>query len=110
VNMTNVKMLPQTTTIVLDEQVELSLAEFCRACAVHAELVIDLVDEGILDPAGPTPQCWRFTGTQLRRARIALRLQHDLGVNLAGAALAVALLEESEALRAQLDVLRGRVE
>jgi len=33
---------------------------------------------------------------------VALRLQQDLGVNLAGAALALQLLEEAETLRARL--------
>jgi chaperone modulatory protein CbpM len=42
---------------------------------------------------------WRFSGAQLRRARIALRLERDLGVNAAGVALALELLEELEQLR-----------
>jgi chaperone modulatory protein CbpM len=36
---------------------------------------------------------------------VASRLQRDLGVNLAGAALALELLQEIEALRARLKVL-----
>lgn len=36
------------------------------------------------------------------RVRSALRLQHDLGVNLAGIALALNLMEELEDLRAEL--------
>jgi len=36
---------------------------------------------------------------------VALRLQRDLGLNLAGAALALELLDEVEALRAQLRVM-----
>ena len=38
----------------------------------------------------------------MHRAKVALRLQHDLGINLAGAALALHLMDEMEALRAQL--------
>jgi chaperone modulatory protein CbpM len=36
------------------------------------------------------------------RVRSALRLQRDLGVNLAGIALALDLMEELESLRAEL--------
>ena len=42
---------------------------------------------------------WRFSGAQLRRARIALRLERDLGLNAAGVALVLELLEELEQFR-----------
>ena len=95
-------MLPQRVGIILDEKAQLTLAELTRACAVHAELIIALVEEGVLAPVGREPHRWRFTGAHMRRARMALRLQRDLGVNLAGAALALQLLDEVEALRARL--------
>ena len=36
----------------LDEQVHLSLTEFCQACSSGTEWVIELVEEGILEPSG----------------------------------------------------------
>ncbi len=39
---------------------------------------------------------WRFSGAALRRARLALRLERDLELNLAGVALALELMEELE--------------
>ena len=45
-----------------------------------------------------TPE-WRFTGDALRRARLALRLERELEINLAGVALALELMEEIEQLR-----------
>ncbi len=100
-------MLPQLVGIILDEQAQLTLAELTRACSVHAELIIELVEEGVLAPIGREPQRWRFTGAHMRRARMALRLQRDLGVNLAGAALALQLLDEVEALHARLRAMGG---
>ena len=88
---------------VLDEDVELSLAELCRACRLPAERVYELVAEGIIEPIGQNPTIWRFRSVCLRRVRFAMSLQRDLGVNLAGAALAMDLLEELEVLRARLD-------
>jgi chaperone modulatory protein CbpM len=38
---------------------------------------------------------------------MALRLQRDLGVNPAGAALALELLDELESLRVQLKAMEG---
>ena len=42
---------------------------------------------------------WRFSGVALTRVQRVIRLQHDFGVNLPGAALALELLEELERLR-----------
>jgi chaperone modulatory protein CbpM len=100
--MANDEMSQQLTVTIWEEQTQLTLAQVSRACAVSAEFIIDLVDEGVLAPVGREPQRWRFTGSQMHSARTALRLQRDLGLNLAGAALALQLLEELENLRARL--------
>jgi chaperone modulatory protein CbpM len=98
--------ITEITGAILEEQTEFTLDDVCRACAAQADLIIELVHEGIVAPAGASygysPDVWRFTGTHLYRARVALRLQNDLGVNLAGAALALQLLDELDALRARL--------
>jgi chaperone modulatory protein CbpM len=86
----------------LDEDVELTLGELCRTCQLPAERVYELVEEGIIEPLGREPAGWRFRWTSVRRVRCVLRLEHDLGVNLAGAALALDLLEELNRLRARL--------
>lgn len=87
---------------VLEEDVEMTLAELCQACRVSAEQVFELVDEGVVEPKGRDPAIWHFHGVNVRRVRCALRLQHDLGVNIAGAALALELLEELEVMRERL--------
>ncbi len=86
---------------VLEDLTELTLVDLCRACAAEAALIIELVDEGVLLPAGAAPEYWRFTGLHLHRAKVAVRLQRDLGVNLAGAALALQLMDEMAVLRQQ---------
>jgi chaperone modulatory protein CbpM len=87
---------------VLDEMVSLSLDELCRACRVHSDWILELVDEGILEPQGREHGNWRFASNSLQRVQTVWRLQHDLGINLAGAALALDLMEEIEGLRARL--------
>jgi chaperone modulatory protein CbpM len=98
----NKEAMVRLTGIILEEQVEMTLAEMSRSCAVHAEYIIELVEEGVLAPIGRDQRAWRFTGGQVRRASIALRLQRDLGVNLAGVALALELLDELNSLRARV--------
>jgi len=94
-----------TTGLVLDDDHPLTLAELSRACAMHAEWVLELVDEGILEPIPPRTESrhWCFSGHNLHRALVVRRLQRDLGVNLAGAALALELMEEVETLRARMN-------
>ena len=94
-----------TTTLVgtiLEEEVVLSLSELCRASRLSAERVIELADEGIVEPIGRSPESWRFRGISLQRIRCAQRLEEDLGVNTAGVALVLDLLDELERLRARL--------
>jgi chaperone modulatory protein CbpM len=93
---------------ILEEQTQLTLADLCRACDVHAERIIELVDAGVLEPQGREPARWIFTGASLHRARKALRLQRDLDIDLAGAALTLELLDEIESLRARLRAMGGR--
>ena len=97
----------QLTTLILEEQSELTLADICRACAIDDGVIIEMVEEGVLTPAGQTPAQWRFSGLHLQHARVAVRLQRDLGVNLQGAALALQLLEEMDLLRARLRGMSG---
>ena len=101
--------MKQTTLsgILLDEHIELSLDDLCRACASSTEWVIELVEEGALEPVGDEQSGWRFTGTSLQRAHTAMRLQRDLGINMAGIALALDLLDEIETMRARLQRLES---
>jgi len=84
---------------IVEQQAPLSLGELCQQYAVHAEWIVDLVDEGILEPQGGPQMQWRFSGECCRRISIVLRLHRDLGINLAGSALALDLLDELRELR-----------
>ena len=98
----------EPSAIIIDEQHALTLAELSHACAVQTGYIIELVDEGLLTPEAEEeqePHRWRFTSTQMRRARVALRLQSDLGINLAGVALALQLLDEIETLQQRLNTI-----
>ncbi|MDH3639694.1 MAG: chaperone modulator CbpM [Gammaproteobacteria bacterium] len=99
------ELLPPLSGDVLDEEVELTFAELCHTCCLPAEEVLELVDEGVVEPLGGSSARWRFQGACVRRVRSAVTLRRDLGVNWAGAALALELLEELESLRARVDRL-----
>lgn len=86
----------------MDETVQFSLVELCECAKTTQEQVIAMVEEGLLEPEGASIHTWRFDTRALKRVQIAIRLQHDLGVNLPGSALVLDLLEEMEALRRRM--------
>jgi chaperone modulatory protein CbpM len=91
---------------IFEEYTVLSVDDLSRLCAVDKTFIVELVEEGVLSVIEIEASEWRFQGTALRRARMALRLQRDLEINLPGVALALELLEELERLRRELEVGR----
>ncbi len=94
--------LKLVTGVVLDENVQFTLVELCCLCESNAEYIIELVDEGLLEPEGSSTPDWRFDSKALKRLQKTIHLQRDLRVNLAGAALVLDLLDEVEELRRKL--------
>jgi chaperone modulatory protein CbpM len=91
---------------IFEEYAVLSVDELSRLCAVDKTYIVELVEEGVLTVIEVEATEWRFRGAALRRARIALRLQRDLEINLPGVALALELMEELDRLRNELKVGR----
>lgn len=93
------------TGAIFEESAVLSVRDLSRMCAVDERHIVEFIEEGVLDVmavdatgrGGATDR--RFTGAALRRTRLALRLERDLELNLAGVALAIELMEELERLR-----------
>ncbi len=95
------------SVIVLDEE-EITLADLTRTCRVRTEWVMELVDEGVIEPRPRTGPQWRFSATSIVRVEKARRLQSDLGVNTPGVALALQLLDRIDALEARLRAASAR--
>lgn len=92
---------------IIETRRELSLSDLCRVCTVTSERVVQLVDEGLVEPLGRDPAEWRFSGRSVRRVLVAERLSRDLRLNAAGAALVLDLLDEVQQLRQRLIRLEG---
>jgi len=99
----NAKKTTVISGYILEEETMLTLAELCWTCQTPAETMIRMIDHGVITPTeGCNSRQWRFHRSALIRADKAKRLKNDLGVNLAGAALALELLDEINTLRKQL--------
>lgn len=102
-------MSTSRTVILGETEYRLTLAELSHCCRASSEQIRVLVDEGILDPVGSRHDEWRFGATDLRKARCALRLMHDLELNTAGVGLALDLLDEARRLRERIRVLEAQL-
>ena len=81
---------------------ELTIEDICNACGISHEEIATYVAEGVVDPHGSQSVHWRFSRLSVIRVQRARRLEHDLGLNAAGAALAMQLMAEIETLRNRL--------
>jgi chaperone modulatory protein CbpM len=97
-----------THAVLVEDGQPCTLLQMSHICQTDSGQLVALVEEGVLTPSGDEPLNWLFAGSELRRARTALRLTRDLELNVAGAALVLDLLEEIEALRSQLRRHGGR--
>jgi len=80
----------------------LTLIDLCRICGSPADWIIELVEEGILEPVGSGRTTWRFESSSITIISRVRRLQSDLRLNIAGAALVLSLAEENARLRRRL--------
>ena len=87
----------------------LSLSELTMFCGTNADWVVTLVEHGVVAPVARTAPEWEFTPAHIARARKAARLMRDLGLNVAGVALVLDLIEERDALARKLAMLEMAV-
>ncbi len=87
---------------IVEDEVHMSIVEISQATRAPEELIMSWVSEGVLSPAGSSPEDWRFSGDSLKRAKAAAHLSYDLELNTPGVALALDLLDEITRLRNQL--------
>ena len=89
-----------TGHVVRDSQ-KIPLEELCNSCSISVEEIKVMVEHGIIKPIQFQTDIhrWAFNGKCVLRIKTVIRLQRDLGVNMAGAALAVELLDEIKKLR-----------
>jgi chaperone modulatory protein CbpM len=93
------------TGTIFDHSAILTIKDLSRMCNVEERHIVEFVEEGVLNVVEVRSE-WHFTGDALRRARLAVRLERDLELNLAGVALALDLIEELQQLRRELEAKR----
>lgn len=88
----------------------LSLSELCLATNLSSELLIEIIEEGIIEPIGNNPDDWQFSVHTITVVQKATRLHQDLDINWPGIALSISLLEELEQVRCENLMLKQRLQ
>lgn len=83
----------------------LSREELAAAAGISPAMLSRLIRLGLVEPAAPGPG--QFAAGVATRLKRMLRLHHDVGVNLTGAAIIIDLLERVDRLEKELRRLRG---
>ncbi|KTD15043.1 chaperone modulator CbpM [Legionella israelensis] len=82
-----------------EEWFALSMSEVSYSFGVGTEIIQEIIDEGIVTLKKDKHNQWQFDSESIRCIRMVLRLKQDLGVNIAGAGLALDLMKKIEQLQ-----------
>ncbi|CAA0078529.1 Chaperone modulatory protein CbpM [BD1-7 clade bacterium] len=89
--------------------IEMDVIEVCEMLSVSQKTLIAVVDEGIVEPDGITPEQWVFSTQMVSIVRKACRLNQELGVDWPGVALALQLMDELEYTKLENQRLRQQL-
>jgi len=81
------------------EAIFFSLQELCHCTQLSTQAVIEIVEQGIVEPGGDSPESWTFDTQMVVVTKRAQRLHADLDIDWSGIALALHLIDEVERLR-----------
>ncbi len=99
--------------VVIDSQHEhvlFTLEEVCERCGTHTQMIVEMVEYGIVEPIEqPLLDDWYFNSQALVRLQRAQRLMNGLKLNLSGVALSLELLDEIDGLQQHIEVLRRQL-
>lgn len=87
-----------------------TLSEVCERCGVRAEIIVEMVEHGIVEPIVAEPEnTWSFSIDALLRLTRAQRLRQDLELNFPGLALSLELLDRIDSLQLEVDSLKQQL-
>ena len=92
-----------TTVMVVD------LDELCQSVNLPRDVLVEIVEVGIVEPCEQPGGRWVFDYQAVGVVRRAVRLRREFELDWPGIALALRLLDEVDALRAENRYLRQRL-
>jgi chaperone modulatory protein CbpM len=90
--------------------IQITTQELCQRVDLNIDTLVEIVEHGIVEPEGEQPEHWMFSVDYVCTIRRANRLHRDLGIDWAGVALVLDLLEERDRLRRENQMLQRRLQ
>jgi chaperone modulatory protein CbpM len=87
---------------VLSEDHKLTLQDICESCGLSESTVRTYIEESVIEVQGDDVTLWRFSEVSVVQIQKVHRLERDLRLNPAGAALTLELMSQIEDLKNQL--------
>lgn len=100
---------PSTEFAWLDSRETITVAELCRACALSAGELDELVAYGALPPLRNPPHEMLFSAEWVMPLRQAARLRRDLDLDLFAVAILLGYLQRIEGLESELRSAQARL-
>jgi chaperone modulatory protein CbpM len=94
----------------MTNKLQISFPDLCELTELPSTTVIEIVEQGIIEPVGEGPDSWSFSTQMIVVTKKAQRLHRDLGIDWSGIGLALTLLDEVEKLRAENKCLQRQLE
>jgi len=92
-----------------DFAITLTLTEICEQLRLSESICVEMIDHGIVRPAGRAPTDWSFDFEMIRLMQRALRLHSDLGLEWADVAVVNELIEERDRLLSENLLLKRQL-
>jgi chaperone modulatory protein CbpM len=103
-----VKMQQYAIILRRRERQQLTLDDLAVHANVHPEVVLQFVEFGLITPVEQNEKELLFDPAAGPRLRTIVRLRRSLGINLAGIAVILDLLDKMRALQRNNETLRNR--
>jgi chaperone modulatory protein CbpM len=94
----------------MTDGIRISFPDLCELTELPHTTVIEIVEQGIIEPVGEGPDSWSFSTQMIVVTKKAQRLHRDLGIDWSGIGLALTLLDEVEKLRIENRCLQRQLE
>ncbi|MDR3492538.1 MAG: chaperone modulator CbpM [Gammaproteobacteria bacterium] len=92
------------TAILVDDASTYGLNEVLQQYEMDRAVLLEMIDQGLITLVKTPSGEELIDARAMQRIQMALRLQHDLEINLSGVALVLELLDELKTMRNEVDL------